>query len=148
MWLGRAWRQRADVKKRDMRIRAAGCNDRATKPVAPLPRAIDGCVDFGVGLRCSLGRDRTGSRRYASRLGQRQNPQQRGPFQYFKRLPVLALLLATIALANFVLEKSNRGLRGLNASEGCAFHRRYPRYQRFNNSSNFCEMSVFKSLRK
>ena len=42
-----------------------GCNDRATQPVrkagpvALLPRAVDGCVDFGVGLRCSLGRDRT-----------------------------------------------------------------------------------------
>jgi len=31
---------------------------------------------------------------------------------------LLGLLLATIALAIFVLEKSNRGLRGLNGSEG------------------------------
>jgi hypothetical protein len=30
---------------------------------------------------------------------------------------LLGLLLATIALAIFVVEKSNRGLRGLNGSE-------------------------------
>jgi len=59
----------------------AGCNDRATPPAALLPRAIDGCVDFGVGLRCSLGRDHCGYRPCASRLGQRQNPQQRDPSQ-------------------------------------------------------------------
>jgi len=41
---------------------------------------------------------------------------------------LLGLLLATIALAIFVLEKSNRGLRGLNGSEESAFHPRYPRY--------------------
>ena len=65
---------------------SAGCNERATQPAALLPRAGDGCVDFGVGLRCSLGRDRSGYRHCASRLGQRQNPQQRGPFQYFNSL--------------------------------------------------------------
>ncbi len=32
--------------------------------------------------------------------------------------PLLGVLLATIALTIFVLEKSNRGLRGLNGSEG------------------------------
>src|SRR6476660_2894823 len=41
---------------------SACCNDRATPPAALLPRAVDGCVDFGVGLRCSLGRDGTGYR--------------------------------------------------------------------------------------
>ena len=55
-------------------------------PAALLPRAVDGCVDFGVGRRCSLGRDRTGYRHCASRLDQRQNPQQRDPSQYFNRL--------------------------------------------------------------
>jgi hypothetical protein len=33
-------------------------------------RALKGCVDFGAGLRCSLGRDRCGYRHCASRLGQ------------------------------------------------------------------------------
>jgi hypothetical protein len=33
-------------------------------------------------------------------------------------ISISGLLLATIALAIFVLEKSNRGLRGLNGSEG------------------------------
>src|SRR5204863_6456839 len=51
-----------------------------------MPRSVDGCVDFGVGLRCLLGRDRCGYRHCASRLGQRQNPQQRDPFQYFNSL--------------------------------------------------------------
>ena len=55
-------------------------------PAALLPRAVDGCVDFGAGRRCSLGRDRCGYRGCASRLGQRQNPQQREPLQYFKSL--------------------------------------------------------------
>src|SRR5436190_1970359 len=45
-----------------------GCNDRATRPAALLPRAVNGCVDFGVGLRCSLGRDRCGYRPCARAL--------------------------------------------------------------------------------
>src|SRR4029077_3937253 len=65
---------------------SAGCNDRATPPTALLPRAVDGCVDFGVGRRCSLGRDHCGYRHCASRLGQRQNPQQRDPSRYFNGL--------------------------------------------------------------
>jgi len=32
--------------------------------------------------------------------------------------PLFGILLATIVLVIFVLEKSNRGLRGLNGSEG------------------------------
>src|SRR5207237_264528 len=64
-----------------------GCNKRATQPAALLPRALKGCVDFGAGLRCSLGRDRCGYRRCASRLGQHQNPQQRGPLQFSNSLP-------------------------------------------------------------
>jgi hypothetical protein len=67
---------------------SAGCNDRATPPAALLPRAVDGCVDFGVDLRCSLGRDHCGYRHCASRLGQRQNPQQRDPSRYFNSLVV------------------------------------------------------------
>src|SRR5437868_4162512 len=63
-----------------------GCNKRVTQPAALLPRALKGCVDFGAGLRCSLGRDRYGYRHCTSRLGQRQNPQQRDPFQYFNSL--------------------------------------------------------------
>ena len=62
---------------------SVGCNDRATPPAALLPRAVNGCVDLGVGLRCSLGRDHCGYRHCASRLGQRQNLQQRDPSQYF-----------------------------------------------------------------
>jgi hypothetical protein len=58
-------------------------------PATLLPRAVEGCVDFGVGLRCSLGRDHCGYRRCASRLGQRQNPQQRDPLQYFNSLLAL-----------------------------------------------------------
>src|SRR5436190_7757217 len=87
-WVARRGR-RADGKERVRRISAAGCNERATQPAALLPRALQGCVDFGPeSVRgCSLGRDRYGYRRCASRLGQRQNPQQRDPFQYFNSLP-------------------------------------------------------------
>ena len=89
-WVARRGR-RPDGRERGRRIPVAGCNDRATQPAALLPRAVDGCVDFGVGLRYSLGRDRTGYRRCASRLGQHQNPQQRGPSQYFNSLLSLDL---------------------------------------------------------
>jgi len=78
--------RRADGKERGRRIPAVGCNDRATPPAAFLLRAVDRCVDFGVGLRCSLGRDRRGYRRCASRFGQRQNLQQRDPLQDFNSL--------------------------------------------------------------
>ena len=80
--------KRADGKERGRRIPVPQLrdNDRATPPAALLPRAGNGCVDFGAGLRCSLGRDRCGYRRCASRLGQRQNPQQRDPLQYFNSL--------------------------------------------------------------
>ena len=84
-WVARRGR-RADGKKRMRRIPAGGCNERATQPAALLPRALQSCVDFGAGLRCSLGRDRCGYRHCASRLGQRQNPQQRGPLEYFNSL--------------------------------------------------------------
>ena len=57
-----------DGKERGRRIPAVGCNDRATPPAALLPRAVTGCVDFGVGPRCSLGRDRCGYRRCARAL--------------------------------------------------------------------------------
>src|SRR5215467_12873879 len=80
-WVARR-SKRADGKERGRRIPEVGCNDRATPPAAVLLRAVDGCVDFGGGLRCSLGRDRCGYRHRVSRLGQRQNPQQRDPFQY------------------------------------------------------------------
>ena len=50
-WVARRGR-RADGKERGRRIPAAGCNDRATPPAALLPRAVDGCVDFGISLRC------------------------------------------------------------------------------------------------
>jgi len=45
---------------------------------------------------------------------------------------------ATIALAIFVLEKSNRGLRGLNGSEEICVSSAYPR---FNNFSIFLNLS-------
>src|SRR5207248_11094208 len=89
-WVARGGR-RADGKERGRRIPAVGWNDRATPPAALLPRAVDGCVDFGAGLRCSLDRDHCGYRRCASRLGQRQNPQQRDPLQYFNSLLRLCL---------------------------------------------------------
>src|SRR5438046_9641959 len=60
---------------------------RLSGPTALLSRAGNGCVDFGAGRRCSLGRDRRGYRRCASRLGQRQNPQQRGPIPVFQQSP-------------------------------------------------------------
>ena len=75
-----------DGKKRVRRIPVLGCNERATPPAALLPRVRQGCLDFGADLRCSLGRDRCGYRRCASRLGQRRNPQQRDPLQYFNSL--------------------------------------------------------------
>ena len=79
--------RRADGKEQARRIPAGGCNEQATQqPAALLPRALQGCVDFGAGLRCSLGRDRSGYRRCASRLGQRQNLQQRDPLQDFNSL--------------------------------------------------------------
>jgi hypothetical protein len=56
-WGARGGR-RVDGKERGRRIPAVGCHDRATQPAALLPRAGTGCVDFGVGPRCSLGRDR------------------------------------------------------------------------------------------
>ena len=65
-WVARR-SKRADGKERGRRIPAVGCNDRATPPAALLPRAGNGCVDFGVIGRCSLGR----------------HPQQRDPLQYF-----------------------------------------------------------------
>ena len=34
---------------------SAGCNDRATKPAALLPRAVDGCVDFDAGRPAAAG---------------------------------------------------------------------------------------------
>jgi len=52
----------------------AGTSERRSQPrkrsgpTALLPRALQGCVDFGVGLRCSLGRDRWGYRRCARAL--------------------------------------------------------------------------------
>ncbi len=56
-----------------------------------LPRARGVGVDFVAGRRCSLGRDRCGYRLCQSgsdrsRLGQRQNRQQRGPPQFFNSL--------------------------------------------------------------
>jgi hypothetical protein len=57
-----------DGKERGRRIPAVGCNERATQPAALLPRAVTGCVDFGVGPRCSRGRDRCGYRRCARAL--------------------------------------------------------------------------------
>src|SRR5438034_553289 len=86
-WVARRGR-RADGKEQARRIPVPQWrdNERATQPAALLPRALQGCVDFGAGLRCSLGRDRCGYRHCATRLGQRQNPQQRDPLQYFNSL--------------------------------------------------------------
>src|SRR5438477_8102037 len=96
---------------------AAGCNDRATPLAALLPRAGNGCVDFGAGRRCALGRDRSGYRRCASRLGQRQNPQQRDPPQYFNSL----LNAAEILLPRDVFGRYISGSICENASETFAF---------------------------
>src|SRR5437773_5197976 len=49
-WVARRGR-RADGKERVRRIPAAGCNERATQRAALLPRALQGCVDFGAGLQ-------------------------------------------------------------------------------------------------
>src|SRR6266446_5446957 len=51
-WIARRGR-RADGKEQARRIPAGGCNEQATQPAALLPRALQGCVDFGAGLRCS-----------------------------------------------------------------------------------------------
>src|SRR5258708_363046 len=63
-WVARRGR-RADGKEQARRIPAGGCNERATQPAALLPRALQRCVDFGAGVRCSLGRDRCGYRHSA-----------------------------------------------------------------------------------
>ena len=100
-WVARRGRM-ADGKERGRRIPVPQLrdNDRATPP-APnafgasclLPRAGDGCVDFGAGLRCSLGRgpSRTGVgcgyRRCASRdLANAEIPSNATSFQYFNSL--------------------------------------------------------------
>src|SRR4029077_5231195 len=58
--------QREKGRVRRIPIPQARDNERATQPAALLPRAVDGCVDFGVGLRCSLGRNHCGFRPPAS----------------------------------------------------------------------------------
>ncbi len=86
-WVARTGR-RADGKEQARRIPVPHLrdNEQATQPAALLPRALQGCVDFGAGLRYSLDRDRCGYRHCASRLGQHQNPQRRGPLQFFNSL--------------------------------------------------------------
>ena len=91
----------ADGKERVRRIPAAGCNERATRPDAPSGSRPEGCVAFGAGRRCSLGRDRCGYRRCARVLASAKNRQQRVPFQYFNGLisvPRFARLVSQPAL--------------------------------------------------
>jgi hypothetical protein len=64
----------------------ASCNERATPPDAPSASRPKGCVDFGAGRRCSLGRDRCGYRRCARALASAKIEQQRDSFQYFNSL--------------------------------------------------------------
>jgi len=61
---------------------------------------------------------------------------------------LLGLLLATIALAIFVFEKSNRGLRELNGSEGICVSSAISALSAVQQFFKFCEISVFKRLRK
>src|SRR5213592_3669448 len=53
-WVARRGR-RADGKEQARRIPVPQWrdNEQATQPAALLPRALQGCVDFGAGLRCS-----------------------------------------------------------------------------------------------
>src|SRR6266853_3302273 len=90
-WVARRGR-RADGKEQARRIPAGGCNEQATQPAALLPRALQGCCGFWrwpalLGL-AEIAADigYASPARTASRLGQHQNSQQRGPFQFFNSL--------------------------------------------------------------
>src|SRR6187551_3141883 len=72
-------------KARATSIPAVVCKERATPPGGPKCFRPPGCAAFGFGPRRSSVTDHCG---YApsSLLGQNQNRQQRGPWQYFNRL--------------------------------------------------------------
>ena len=62
-------------------------NERATQPAALLPRALKGCVDFGAGLRCSLGSRACGTADIGTAFAPWPIPQTRDdPLQYFNSL--------------------------------------------------------------
>src|SRR5438477_8152602 len=85
--MGRAKRQKGGwqgAREAHPLQRAVTTERRRQLPFCLAPSTVE--VDFGLGLRCSLGRDHCGYRLCASRLGQRQNPPQRDPSQYFNSL--------------------------------------------------------------
>ena len=84
-WVARRGR-RADGKERARRIPAAGCNERATHASCPSASRPTGLRRFWRWPALLAGPRSLRISALRSRLGQRQNRQQRGPLQYFNSL--------------------------------------------------------------
>ena len=86
-WSGsRVEAEGADGKERARRIPARGCHERATPPDAPSASRPKGCAVFGLGRRCSLGRDHKDIRHSARALAKAKNSGNATHPQYFNSL--------------------------------------------------------------